>query len=324
MKRIALVTTGGTIAGLAASNTDLTGYTAGALGSAELLAAVPAIGTLADIVPEALYAIDSKDALPTHWLQLARRVAQRLADPTIDGVVITHGTDTLEESAYFLHLLLPIGKPVVFTAAMRPASALSADGPMNLHQAVGVAASSITADLGVVVVMNGEIHGARDVCKTHTQALSALSSPNGGPLGRADPPHLTRRPTATDGGCLPLARLGNTDTLPEVALLTVASGVSPIFLQLTATLCAGIVLALPGQGSLPASWQTTVDQLAAGGLPMVRCSRTGAGPVFDQGAPPLWPARDLGPSKARIALIVALAAGDAALFRVIAGPAVLA
>ena len=320
MKRIALITTGGTIAGVATSDTDLLGYTAGALGGEALLAAVPALGALADIVPEAAFAIDSKDAHPSHWLQLARRVAERLADPLMDGVVVTHGTDTLEESAYFLHLTLPVGKPVVFTGAMRPASARSADGPMNLYQAVAVAVSGITADAGVVVVMYGEIHAARTVTKTHTLDLSAFSSPTGGPLGRADPPTLQRHPAAGDAGRIPLDRLHG-DDLPEVGLITVASGVAPIFLQTAADHCAGIVLALPGHGSLPDRWRQTVDELAARGLPIVRGSRTGAGPVLHRNDPAMLPAGDLAPAKARIALIAALAAGEVNLFSEVAGHA---
>ena len=313
MKRIALVTTGGTIAGQAADDLDVTGYTAGALSFEELLAAVPSLATLAAIVPEALFAIDSKDATPAHWLLLARRVDELLADPAIDAVVITHGTDTMEESAYFLHLTLPIGKPVVFTGAMRPATALSADGPMNLHQAVAVAASGITAQLGVVVVMNSEIHAARDVSKTHTLALSALSSPNGGPLGRADPPSLARLPVINDAGRYPLAGLKNTDPLPEVALVTVGSGVNPIFLQVVAPHCAGIVLALPGHASLPTSWEEPVARLKQSGKPVICGSRTGSGPVLDDPTQRMATIGDLLPGKARIALITALANGQADL-----------
>lgn len=310
MKRLALITTGGTIAGHTDRPTDLTAYVAGSLGAGELLAAVPGLDTLAGIVPEELFAIDSKDATPDHWLMLARRTDALLADPAIDGVVITHGTDTLEESAYFLHLTLPAGKPVVFTGAMRPAGALSADGPLNLYQAVAVAASGITTGLGVVVVMNGEIHGARDVAKTHTLAVSAFTSPNGGVLGRADPPALQRRPTASDGGRFPLATLQLTTPLPEVALLAVASGITPIFLQALATTCAGAVLALPGHGSLPEGWRQAVEEFAAHGRPVVRASRTGAGPVLPIGDPALIPSGDLSPVKARVALIAALAAGQ--------------
>ena len=311
MKRIALLTTGGTIAGLAADQQISTAYTAGALGVDALLAAVPALSTLADIVPEALFAIDSKDITPEHWLALARRVAALLADPAIDGVVVTHGTDTMEESAYFLHLTLPTGKPVVLTGAMRPANALSADGPMNLYQAVAVAASGITREIGVVVVMNGEIHGARAVTKTHTLALGALISPDVGSLGHAEPPSLTHRPVADDANAFPLSALRQTDPLPEVGLITVASGVTPFFLQVVLDKCAGLVLALPGHGSLPSVWECAVESAYQAAIPVVRASRTGAGPVLPDHHPALIPSFDLSPAKARIGLVLALASGNA-------------
>ena len=314
LKRIALVTTGGTIAGVAARSDDTTAYTAGALGPEALLAAIPQLGTLADIVPEALYAIDSKDITPAHWLLLARRADALLRESSIDGIVITHGTDTMEESAYFLHLTLPKGKPVIFTGAMRPATALSADGPMNLYQAVAVAASAITRELGVVVVMNGEIHGARAVRKTHTLALSALSSPNGGPLGRSDPPSITTQALAQDAHTFPLESLKLADPLPEVALLTVASGVAPFFLQAAGTHFAGLVLALPGHGSLPDLWRAEIDALITRKIPLVRASRTGAGPVLADKNTELWPSGDLSPEKARIGLILAIASGNPTAF----------
>jgi len=307
MKRIVLVATGGTIAGKSASADDVTGYRAASLSADELLGAVPGIDALARITVESPFSIDSKDITPEHWLILARRVDTLLADPTVDAVVITHGTDTLEESAYFLHLTLPGGKPVVMTGAMRPATALSADGPMNLYQAINLAASGITAGLGVVVAMNGEIHGARSVVKTHTLALSALTSPNGGPLGRCDPPALLQRPAAEDAGRYPLSGLKRTDPLPAVGLITVASGMTPDFLQVLAPLCDGIVLALPGHGSLPASWEKPCADLLAQGKPVVRSSRTGAGPVLDLADSTLLSSRDLHPGKARITLILALA-----------------
>lgn len=306
MKRIVLVATGGTIAGVAASPDDVTGYRAAALSAEELLRIIPGVDALARISVESPFLIDSKDITPEHWLILARRVDALLRDPTIDAVVITHGSDTLEESAYFLHLTLPTGKPVVMTGAMRPASALSADGPMNLHQAIQLAASGITAELGVVVAMNGEIHGARSVIKTHTLALSALASPNGGPLGRTDPPTLLQRPMTGDAGRYPLAGLRQTDPLPTVGLLTVASGITPDFLQVSAPLYAGLVLALPGHGSLPASWEKPCADLLSAGKPLIRASRTGAGPVNGPAESALIAAKDLPPAKARIALILAL------------------
>lgn len=309
MRRIVLVATGGTIAGTADTAADVTGYRAGALSPEVLLSAVPGIESLARIAVESPFSIDSKDLTPAHWLILARRVDTLLRDPQVDAVVITHGTDTLEESAYFLHLTLPVGKPVVMTGAMRPASALSADGPMNLYQAIQVAASGITADCGVVVAMNGEIHGARGVVKTHTLALSALSSPNEGALGRSDPPMLLLHPDTADAGRYPVNDIKQADPLPEVGLITVAGGMSPDFLQVLAPLCDGFVLALPGHGSLPEQWRTACEAVLAQGKPIILTSRTGAGPVLERPNSPMPSGRDLLPSKARVALLLALANG---------------
>ncbi|MCB1961249.1 MAG: asparaginase, partial [Rhodocyclaceae bacterium] len=128
LPRLTLISTGGTIAGRAGDGADTTAYQAGALDPASLLAALPEAAAYATLDTHALLAIDSKDMTPAHWLTIARAIAGRLAQPDCDGVVLTHGTDTLEETAWFLHLVLPPGKPVVLTAAMRPASALSADG----------------------------------------------------------------------------------------------------------------------------------------------------------------------------------------------------
>lgn len=311
MKRIALIATGGTIAGR--STGDAPGaYVAGALPMAEWLAAVPGLSTLATIVPEEPYAIDSKDAGADHWLALLACVLRAQADQTIDGVVIAHGTDTLEETAYFLHLTLPPNKPLVITGAMRPADALSADGPANLRQAIATAASGVTQGLGAVVVINGEIHAARDVAKIHTLALDAFASPNGGPLGNAEPPRLRYRPTANDAGACLLAPAHA--VLPDVALLTVASGDSPRFLQALDPSVAGLVVAFPGHGSVPGRWQAPLQALAARGLPIVRASRVGAGLVLIDDLPGLWPAGDLSPLKARVALIAALASGRSQRF----------
>jgi L-asparaginase len=140
LPRIAVLATGGTIAGAAADATNTSGYQAGVVGVDRLLAVVPALSTVARIAPEQIASVDSKDMAMPLWTTLAQRINMLLASSEIDGVVITHGTDTLEETAYLLHLTIKSAKPVVLTAAMRPASALSADGPLNLLNAVTVAA----------------------------------------------------------------------------------------------------------------------------------------------------------------------------------------
>src|SRR5437867_1814402 len=161
---IVILGTGGTIAGAAASAADHVGYTAGQIGVAQLVAAVPSLAAV-PLQCEQLAQLDSKDMDFATWQRLAQRVAELSARDDVQGIVITHGTDTLEETAYFLHRVLAPAKPVVLTAAMRPATALSADGPQNLLDAVCVARSAVAS--GVVAVLGGQVHGARDVRKVH-------------------------------------------------------------------------------------------------------------------------------------------------------------
>ncbi|WP_323001236.1 asparaginase [Denitromonas sp.] len=310
--RLTLLTTGGTIAGQAASAADTTGYTAGALDPAALVAAVPGLATLAELHCDAVFSIDSKDMTPAHWLALRARVLHHLAQADCDGVVITHGTDTLEETAFFLHLTLPPGKPVVMTAAMRPATALSADGPMNLYQAVAVAAHPDSADKGVLVVVNGQIFAGADIVKTDTEALDAIAAPGRGPLGAAAPVRFFHPPALGHAGCIAPHALAGLSDLPRVDILQVAAGSAPDLL--TAAVAAGaraLVLALPGNGSLPQAWQDTVAQARTTGVAVVRSTRTAHGRVAhatDRSLPPASGA--LNPPKARIALMLALASGQ--------------
>ena len=182
-KHIYILATGGTIAGRAASEEATTGYEAGAIGIAELLEAVPELTRYAEVEGEQVAAIDSKDMRQEIWLCLAARCEALLAREDVDGIVITHGTDTMEETAYFLHLTVHSEKPIVLTGAMRPATAMSADGPMNLLQAVRVAADDEAAGKGVLIVLNGTIESARDAVKTHTTSLDTFRSPEMGLLG---------------------------------------------------------------------------------------------------------------------------------------------
>jgi len=183
LPRIALLATGGTIAGQAGDASKTAGYKAGVVGVDKLLDAVPALTQVAQIHAEQVASIDSKDMSTALWLTLAARVNALLEEDDIDGVVITHGTDTLEETAYLLHLTVKSEKPVVLTAAMRPSTALSADGPLNLLNAVTVAAHDGAAGQGVLVAFNNQIHSARDVTKTSTYAVDAFRTPEFGALG---------------------------------------------------------------------------------------------------------------------------------------------
>lgn len=179
---IAILATGGTIAGAGTSEIK-SSYSAGAVTVDKLLAAVPAINDLATIKGEQISSIGSQEMNNKVWLKLAKRVNELLAQSDIDGIVITHGTDTMEETAYFLDLTVKSKKPVVLVGAMRSSTSMSPDGPMNLLNAVNVATNKETAGKGVVVVMNDEIHSAREVTKINTTSVNAFASPNAGKIG---------------------------------------------------------------------------------------------------------------------------------------------
>ncbi len=334
--RITLITTGGTIAGAAASATDLRGYTAGQLDGADLLAAVPQLAGLATVSAEPLFALDSKDMTPAHWLALSRRVQALADDPTVDGIVITHGTDTLEETAYFLTLTVARRKPVVLTAAMRPATALSADGPLNLYQAVQLATRPAAARAGVLAVLGDRILPATTLVKRHPSAIDAFAQPGALTVTASD----TALQALDRSAAAPLRLPAGLAQLPPVEILTVAAGSAPDLLGAavrslhhapgsgeengtggtgagatrqrrgSARPGGGLVLALPGNASLPAPWRAALEALPPT-LPVVLASRCGGGTVARGHALPAhWlHAGPLDALKARVRLIAALAAG---------------
>ena len=177
-----VLATGGTIAGAAASDVQA-GYTSGQVGVQQLLAAVPQAKKLAVLRGEQIANIGSQDMNDEVWLKLAKRVNELIAMRDVAGVVITHGTDTIEETAYFLNLVVKSRKPVVLTAAMRPSTALSADGPLNFFNAVAVATNKDATGRGVLVVVNDWIHGASSLTKTSTTAVQTFLSPLSGLIG---------------------------------------------------------------------------------------------------------------------------------------------
>lgn len=309
--KICILTTGGTIAGAAARSDALTGYRAGALGADELLAAVPEIADVCAIESEEIAAIDSKDMTETVWLHLAARIKAVLAEG-VAGVVVTHGTDTLEETAYFLQLVVKSEKPVVLTGAMRPATALSADGPLNLLDAVRLAASSEAHGQGALVVLNGEIHSARDVQKVHTTAVQAFVSPDVGALGRMEDgtPHFRRRAITRHTRESEFYLAGMTP-LPYVPILYGHAGADVRLARAAIESgAAGVVHAGTGNGSIHETLLATLADAAGKGIPVVRASRTGAGAVlFAENAyaeAGFIDADTLPPAKARILLALAL------------------
>jgi L-asparaginase len=306
MQKIVILGTGGTIAGSAARDDDLVGYLAGTIGVADLVAAVPALAQW-PLETEQLAQLDSKDMDAATWQLLARRAAFHLQRPEVAGVVVTHGTDTLEETAWFLHRVLAPAKPLVLTAAMRPASAAAPDGPQNLHDAVLLAATPGVA--GVLAVLAGVVHGAADLRKCHTARLDAFSSGDAGPLARIDAGSVKSLRAWPVGQALGLAAVERDPVLwPWVAVLANHAGADGREVRaLQGAGVAGIVVAGTGNGTLG---QGLADALLASGLPVLRASRCAAGPVADpaDGADAALPpsAGDRSPWQARVDLLLDL------------------
>ncbi len=313
MKHLLLLATGGTIAGCADDSATLNHYTAGVLGGDALLAAVPQLRELAAIDVEQIANVDSADLLFEHWCALVLRIREAFAaDPELAGVVITHGTNTLEETAWLLQLLIDDPRPVVLVGALRPATALSADGPLNLLHAVQLALSREARGHGVLVVMDGQIHGARAVTKVTTQGVGAFASPGIGPLGWVDDAgvHL---PMACGSRQVPFADLALPERWPQVPILY--GCVEPEPLLLSACLnagVAGLVFTGTGAGQLSAT-ECRVLEAWNGPRPlMLRANRCGSGPVHRHSEDErlgLLPAGRLNPQKARVLLLLASMAG---------------
>lgn len=314
LPRIAVLATGGTIAGAAADATNTSGYQAGVVGVEQLLAVVPALSSVARIAPEQIASVDSKDMAMPLWTTLAQRINALLATDDIDGVVVTHGTDTLEETAYLLHLTIKSDKPVVLTAAMRPASALSADGPLNLLNAVTVAAHTGSRGQGVLVAFNNRIHCARDVVKTSTYAVDAFQSPEIGALGWVQDGRVEFQRGVVRAHTLATEFVIGTNW-PHVDIVTSYAGVSRIAVDaLVAAGVRGIVVAGTGNGSIHQSMLQALADAASQGVAVVRSSRVGSGHVMHNGAAAddalgFISAGSLNPYKARVLLMLALAAG---------------
>lgn len=178
-----MLATGGTIAGSSDSNTDTTGYKSGALGIDKVIASVPQLKDIANVTGEQVANVGSENVDNALLLKLAKRVNQLLNDDQVDGIVVTHGTDTLEETAYFLHLVVKSDKPVVVVGSMRPASAISADGPLNLYHAVKIASTKEAKGKGVMVTLNDRIASARFITKTNTTTTDSFKSLEQGYIG---------------------------------------------------------------------------------------------------------------------------------------------
>ncbi|MEP6877015.1 MAG: asparaginase [Burkholderiales bacterium] len=302
---VVILGTGGTIAGTAADVADNVGYTAAQLGVEQLVRAVPALAG-ATIECQQVAQLDSKDMDFATWLRLATRIAQQLARADVAGVVVTHGTDTLEETAYFLQRVLAPTKPVVLTAAMRPATALQTDGPQNLLDAVCVA--QLPGARGVVVVFGGEVHGAADVRKLHTYRLAAFGSGDAGVLAQIEEGVLRPHRPWPGGAALGLDWLReDVAAWPRVEIVHSHAGADGRLVQ---SLCAdgvhGIVIAGTGNGSLHHALEAALRQAQAQAVSVLRSSRCLDGAVLGAIEGELPGAGALTPVKARIELMLQL------------------
>ncbi len=314
---VTVLATGGTIAGAAPSSTQTVGYKAAVVTVDHLLIAVPGLKELAEITGEQLFQIDSKNMTPEHWLPLARRVNVLLADKKVSGVVITHGTDTLEETAWFLNLVVKSDKPVVLVGSMRPSTALSADGPLNLYDAVAVAASPASRGKGVLVVLNDTINAAREVTKTSTFSLQTFHTPDLGALGyvQSGRPLFYRQPLRLHTTATPFD-VNSLKQLPKVALLYGYAGADGESIEAAVKAGArGIVYAGAGNGSLSDKAQQALFEARKKGVLVVRSSRTGSGMVarngeVDDDALGFVVADNLSPQKARVLLMLGLSVTD--------------
>ena len=314
LPEVHLIGTGGTISGGAA----------GPLDAAALRAALPGLAEVASVTTEDFVRIGSSRMHPELQFRLAERIASRFAErPELSGIVVTHGTDSLEETAFLLDLLLPAGRPVVFAAAQRPPRHADSDGPRNLLDAIRVAGSARARGLGVLVVLNGQIHAAREVEKTHAIALHAFASPDTGPLGAVDEGEILLFHTPRRRVHLPA-----TAVEPRVELVRLTAGGGAAAIRAAAEAGArGIVVEVFGRGNAPPAVMEAVEAALGGGASVVFATRTGGGRVVLSPAQRelgVIPGEDLDGLKARMLLAAALGAGRgpdeiAAAFRTLAG-----
>ena len=311
---IAILATGGTIAGSADDAGSAARYRAGAVPIDQLLAASKlGLERLANVRAEQVAQIDSKDLTFDVWEKLVARIRHWIDVEHVDGVVITHGTDTLEETAMLLHLTQQTDTPIVLTAAMRPSTSLSADGPLNLLNAVRLAASSSARGRGVLVAINQRVHAARDVQKAHTYAVEAFVSPDVGPLGfvldaQVQFQRAAQRVTAEE--VLPMPPAGQWPWVEVVA--SYAQPDARVVDALVAAGVQGLVIAATGAGSIHANLEAALNRASQQGVFVLRSTRTGAGLVPAQPSGERWASSgSLNPYKARVLLTLLLASGRA-------------
>ena len=303
--KVVILATGGTIAGVGEEGKE-DGYKPGSLKVDDLLSAIPELGDIAEIEAVQICNVDSDNITAEIWLKLANTINEMADDPAVKGFVVTHGTDTMEETAYFLDLTVKTDKPVVLTGAMRPATALSADGPANLYDAVCVAASDEAAGQGVLVVFADRVYAARSVTKTSTYSLMAISAGETGDLGivRDKKVYFYESPIKrhTVKSEFDVSALNE---LPNVSILYFSVDADPELLQFAAEHSDGIVIAGAGEGSFGDAWIKIINELK---IPVVISSRIDDGLITKDSllCENTVSADNLSPQKAAILLKIAL------------------
>ncbi len=311
LPRVHILATGGTIAG-AQREPHQPGYDAGGTDVADLLKAVPQLDTLAQLSAEQLVNIGSQDMNDAIWLTLADRLNQLLVDPQIDGVVIVHGTDTMEETAWFLDLVIPPRKAIVLVGAMRPATATSPDGPGNLHAAVMVAADPGAKNRGVLVCSNNEIHHARSVVKADTVGLHAFTSVRRGLAGIVSARPDWFEPVDTQVRSAARFNITGLNELPQIDIIYAHAGMTTDLISAAIKREAkGIVVAGMGAGNMSAPAVDALTEAVNNGIAVVRSSRLQSGMVrrnieIDDDRRGFVAAGDLNAAKARVLLQLAL------------------
>jgi L-asparaginase len=312
LPNIVILATGGTIAGAAATGTQA-GYTSGAVTIDAMLAAVPGIKDLANVKGEQISNVGSQDMSFDIMLTLARRINALLAQDDVDGIVVTHGTDTMEETAFFLNLVVKSDKPVVMVGSMRPSTAVSADGPLNLFDAVGVAVDPQAKGRGVLVVMNDWIHGAHSLTKTSTTAIQTFMSPLRGVVGISSygKNDFYNNPQwkHTTGSEFDVA---NVTRLPRVDVVFACADMSADLIDaLVANGAKGIVIAGVGNGNMNKASLEAAARAAKKGVVVVRSSRVVTGTVgrnveVNDDEMNFIASGELNPQKSRILLMLSL------------------
>jgi L-asparaginase len=313
LPNVVILATGGTIAGTGATSTTTVGYKAATVPVQALIEAVPELKRVAAVRGEQVFQIASQNMTNDYWLKLAKRANELLRQPDVDGIVVTHGTDTLEETAYFLNLVTKSDKPVVIVGAMRPSTALSADGPINLYNAVLVAGSKEAVGKGVLVCMNDQINSGRDVTKTNTSTADTFKSPELGVLGYVQGDRVAfyrlpaRRHTVNSE-----FDVSGVDKLPDVEIAYGFANVSRTTVDaLAGAGVDGIVYAGVGDGNPSEVTEQALADARAKGILIVRSARVGNGIVarnneVNDDKRDFVVSDTLNPQKARILLMVAL------------------